>query len=239
MGGAAWARLLVVSGVLIGAGLALISSDGAISRAVVGFQERSLGGDIRRELHALQQYGQGAVTLLVAWAIWLGDPGRRRRLLDWMAAAAVAGGAAFGLKMLIGRPRPKFDDPGHFLGPFGAYPIDERVGVRHAWEVWAGISSDLWSMPSSHTVFAAVMSVVLWTLYPRLKPLGVLMIVVVGTGRVVFGAHYVSDVLVGAGVGLLAATAAVRGCWGERAVDLLWKRFVDREAEGAGVMPGR
>lgn len=201
---------LVWAGVLAGLGLACIPFDGPISHAVTAFRENILGGDIRRELESLQQYGQGAVTLLVAWAIWLLDPPRRRRLLDWLLAVLIAAAVTLPMKMLIGRPRPKFDDPGYFCGPFGAYPLGHETGVRHAWEVWAGISSDLWSMPSSHTVYAVVMSVFLATVYPRLRPLAVLMAILVAVSRVLFGAHYPSDVLVGAAVGLAVAAVVMR-----------------------------
>jgi membrane-associated phospholipid phosphatase len=202
--------------VLAGAGFVLIPFDGALSEAAGAFRQEVLGGDLRRELEALQQYGQGAITLLVAWAIWLLDRARRRRLLDWAAGALLAAAVAYPAKMLVGRPRPKFGDPGVFLGPFGAYPIDAEVGVRHAWEVWAGISSDLWSMPSTHTVFAVVMSVALASLYPALRPLAVVMAALVGVSRVIFGAHYPSDVLIGAAIGLGAAAPAMALRWGSR-----------------------
>lgn len=212
----AWRTPTILIAGMILLGLAVIPFDGALSRAAVEFRQNSLGGDLRRELEAIQQYGQGATTLLVVWAIWLLDRRQRARLLDWGAAALVGMLAANAMKMLIGRPRPKFDDPGVFLGPFGVYPIDETVGVRHAWEVWTGISSDLWSMPSSHTVFAAVMSVALASLYPGLRPLAVVMAVLVGLGRVLFGAHYPSDVLIGGAVGLAIAWPAMHWAWGRR-----------------------
>lgn len=214
----------------------LIPHDGAISRWAVAFREDSLGGDVVRELGALQQYGQGAVTALVAWAVWLLQPALRRRLLDWVLAIVIASVVGYPLKMLIGRPRPKFGDPEHFVGPFGAYPVSGEVGVRHAWEAGSGISSDLWSMPSSHTLFAVVMSAMLWVWYPRLRPIAVVMAVLVGVARVLFGAHYLSDVVFGAGLGLLIAVPVARGHWGVRLVDGLWRRVVDRGAEPA--LPG-
>ena len=211
----------------------LVPLDGAISRWAVDLRENHLGGDVVRELEALQQYGQGAVTLLVAWAIWLLEPGLRRRLLDWVLAIGLASVIGYPAKMLIGRPRPKFDDPEQFLGPFGVYPVSEEVGIRHAWELGSGISSDLWSMPSSHTVFAVVMSSMLWVWYPRLRPIAVVMAVVVGTSRVLFGAHYATDVLVGGVLGVMIAVPVARHHLGVRLVDWIWRRVVDREAEPA------
>ena len=211
----------------------LVPFDGAVSRWAIRFREESLGGDVVRELGALQQYGQGSVTVLVAWAIWLLQPSLRRRLLDWLLAVGVAALVGYPAKMLIGRPRPKFGDPDHFLGPFGAYPVSEEVGVRHAWELGSGISSDLWSMPSSHTLFAVVMSVMLWVWYPRVRPIAALMAVVVGVSRVLFGAHYPTDVLVGGALGVVIALPIARAHAGVRLVDTVWRRLVDREATPA------
>lgn len=222
--------IVVLAIVFLGA---LIPIDGVLSGWAVQFREEHLGGDIVRELGALQQYGQGAVTILVAWAIWLQQPTLRRRLLDWLLAIGIASAVGYPLKMLIGRPRPKFADPEHFLGPFGVYPVSESVGVRHAWEIGSGISSDLWSMPSSHTLFAALMSSMLWVWYPRLRPIAVVMVLLVGSARVLFAAHYPSDVLVGGALGLLIGVPVARRHLGVRWMDWVWCRLIDRKARPA------
>lgn len=211
----------------------LILFDGAISRWAVDFQERYLIGDILHELRMLQQFGQGASVLLLAWAIWLLQPALRRRLLDWILAVVVAAVAGFMMKILIGRPRPKFDDPHRFLGPFGVYPIPGESQDRHAWEIGGGISSDLWSMPSNHTLFAVVMSSMLWVWYPRLRPLAVLMASLVGLARIFFGAHYLSDVVVGAVLGIVIAVPIARGHLGVRLMDRIWVQLINRQAQPA------
>jgi membrane-associated phospholipid phosphatase len=189
-----------------------------------------LGGDARREFEALQQYGQGVSIVVVGLVIWLQDPARRRRLADWGAALAVAFLFVQIGKLLVGRPRPKYGDPFVFLGPLGQYPVlrtvnGEPVGIRHAWELWGGISSDLASMPSSHTVYAVIMAVVLGTLYPRLRAIVWVLAVVVGAGRVMTNAHYATDVLVGAGLGMAVGWTAMRFCWGQRVLERLgWGR---------------
>lgn len=123
------------------------------------------------------------------------------------------------------------------LGPFGQYPIGgthgEAASVHHAWELWAGISSDLWSMPSTHTAFAAVSSAVLAVLYPRVWPLAVGLVVLVGATRVLSGAHYPSDVLVGGGLGWACGTMAASRYWGVRGLDAIWRLVVDRNARPA------
>lgn len=189
-----------------------------------------LGGDFRREAEFIQQYGQFTCTAIAIIVIVLldRDRARLRRLADWLAGAVVALAGVNILKMTVGRPRPKFDDPWGFLGPAGTYPVrpeDPAVGLRHAWEFWGGISSDLWSMPSSHTAYAVVMSVALAAMYPRLRGFAIVMAVLVGVCRVLLNSHYPSDVIAGAMLGYLAASAAFRHGWGQR--------FLESRARGS------
>lgn len=171
-----------------------------------------IGGDIRRELEVLQQFGQGGMTIVVVLAIWLMDPAHRRRLLDWLVALGVAAVLAFGGKMLIGRPRPQLGEPGMILGPFGMYPVPVEDGhvVMHSWAVWQESVSRLWSMPSSHTVFAVVAAGMLARWYPRIRWLAFALAALVAFTRVAFGAHYPSDVAAGVAIGLIAVGLANR-----------------------------
>ena len=192
-----------------------------------------LGGDVRRELEALQQFGQLSFSLLIAWAIFLVDRERCRRLLDWLAAGLLTALVLYPAKMLIGRPRPRFDDPMGFIGAFGKYPLDPERGMRAGWELGVSGISDLWSMPSGHTAFAVVCAVFLWVAYPKLRALAVTLACVTAAGRLLLGAHYVSDVLAGAALGIAAAVPVVRGFGGVRGLDWVWRRVVDRGAEPA------
>lgn len=200
----------------VGLTLLLLPLDGPISRTLGSVR---LGGDIRREVEAWQQFGALGSLLFVGAVIWLLDEKNRRQLLNLVAAVVSVGVAINLLKMLVGRPRPEFDDPGSFLGPFGVYPVSETAGVRHAWEFWGGISSDLWSMPSSHTAYAVVLSVFLFGLYPRLFPLLLFMTAFVGFARVLRVAHYPTDVVVGALVAYPLARKAVISQWGIRVAE--------------------
>jgi membrane-associated phospholipid phosphatase len=228
-----WLPALVVG---FGLAIALWSFDGPISdraRAV------ALAGDLRREMEALAQYGQGAWIALVAVAVWLLDPSRRRRLIDVAAALVLVGVVCVATKILLGRPRPLLVDPGVILGPWGMYPVPSgeagsgTISLAHAWEMNSRVQYLLGSMPSRHTAFAAAMSAWLWTMYPVLRVPAIVLMTLVGTMRVLVGAHYPSDVFVGGTIGLTITTLAMRRFWGTRALDWFWKRFVNKNAEAA------
>lgn len=212
-----WALPLLLG---IAAFIVLLPFDGLIARAAVRI---NIGGDVRRELEALQQFGQGSSIIIVTAIVWLMDPPRRKRLADWFLALILVGIAVKAAKLLIGRPRPKFDDPWVFLGPYGQYPVD-GVGIRHAWEIGSGILSDLWSLPSSHTAYAVVMAAFVAILYPRLRILIFTLAAVVGFSRVLFRAHYPTDVVAGALLGWLIAYPIIARGHGARLLAAIRRR---------------
>jgi membrane-associated phospholipid phosphatase len=212
----------------------LFPLDGVISRSL---QDLKLGPDFRVELQTVQQYGQLSFTVIGMVAIWLLDPQRRQRLLDWLAAVVVTSLSCFILKIFLGRPRPKFDDPTTFVGLWNAYPFPSKTGqfvFRYSWDLTSRHPWDLWSMPSSHVALAAVMSVFLAYLYPRLRPFCVTMVIVVGACRVLFRDHYVTDVCLGAAVGYVIAHYAVSHRWGMRLLEgLRWKMETRKISEAS------
>lgn len=207
--------------------------DGVISSSL---KDLKLGPDFRVELQTVQQYGQLSATLMGLAIIWLIDPQRRRRLLDWLAAVGVATLSCFLLKICLGRPRPKFNDPSTFVGIFEAYPFSTKTGeiaYRYSWDLTTRHPWDLWSMPSSHVALATVMSVFLVYQYPRLRPFGVAMVVLVSCCRVLFRDHYPTDVVVGAAVGYAVAHYAVTFQWGQQALD--WVRLRSEKEKASEV----
>lgn len=230
------------------AAAALMPADGPIAQFMRRFQDGGdlrLGGDVRRTLMFLQQFGDAASSIFALLVIFLAAPTLRRRLPDAIGAWLAAGAAVQAAKMLIGRPRPGiifgtpmegWSSPTKLLFPWTAYPLprpgpDGAVGYqfRHAWEFWGGISSDLWSMPSSHTSAAAALAVILTRLVPPLRPLMLAMVIIVAASRVLFGAHYPSDVVLGGAMGGVFAALAMDGAWGGR----LWSRLRGDAGRGA------
>lgn len=129
---------------------------------------------------------------------WGGEVGRLRRWAEPMRAAAympafifVAVGAsglvADGLKILLGRTRPKL------LFADGTYDF-----------TWFGLRADHWSFPSGHAATAAALMTALWCLWPRPLWLYVAGAALIAASRVITGQHFLSDVVAGAAIGVIA-----------------------------------
>ena len=129
----------------------------------------------------------GSVYGLVGTCVALAATGRREAAIDVAAAGGVAWCAAQAAKPLVGRERP------YQAG--GA----ERLVAEPAGSSW----------PSGHTAVAAAMAD---TLAPRLAP-GPRALVQAAAGavacsRLYVGVHHPTDVVAGAGIGVLSARAA-------------------------------
>jgi lipid A 4'-phosphatase len=118
------------------------------------------------------------------------------------AAIAAAGLVADLLKIVVGRTRPKL------LFASDAYDF-----------TWFGWRADHWSFPSGHAATAAALMLALWWLWPRYWPVYAIVTIGVAAGRVVIGAHYLSDVLMGIAIGA-AATWGVAALFAARGFDL-------------------
>lgn len=205
-----------------------------------GLTER-LGGDVRRELEFAQQFGAFTSIVIVALVVLLQDRPKFPRVLDLVAGVLANALICNLLKMGFGRPRPRivfgeasgrvpmegFDSPQAFAFFWRAFPLPrdaqpDVAGVQltylwaRSWELTKDISSDLWSLPSSHAAAAACTAAALMRLYPRLSPLLIGLMVIVACARVVFGAHYPSDVALGAALGFVIGSVAMDGQWVSR-----------------------
>lgn len=227
-------RAAAVLGASIILTIALLPLDGVVGEFCRRFYpngDLALRGDLKRVVSFLEYFGDAMSSMVFLACVLLQDLGQRRRLLDWLAGVVVSSGSVYVLKIALARPRPRilyglpkegFESPMGFRGPFLSYPIP-KVGLdgsvvyseRYSWQFWHDVSG-LWSSPSGHSAAAMVLAVVMSSLYPRLKPLAFSLASCVAVARVLMGAHFPSDVVLGAGVGYAAATMAMGGCWGQR-----------------------
>ena len=106
------------------------------------------------------------------------------------AAVAASGLIVDLLKVVFGRARPKL----LFLA--GTYDF-----------TWLGFGANYWSFPSGHAATAAALMTALWCLWPRHVLFYVLLAAIVAASRMVIGAHYLSDVVMGAFVAVLTTRA--------------------------------
>ncbi len=158
----------------------------------------------------IQRLGYGAPYLVgfsIAFVVlrWGGAVPRLRRWAAPMRASAVVPAfmlvaiAASGLivdllKVIFGRARPKL------LYAAGTYDFS-----------WLGLGADYWSFPSGHAATAAALMTALWCLWPRHVLFYVALAALVAASRVVTGAHYLSDVVIGAFIAVLVTRAVAVG----------------------------
>lgn len=92
------------------------------------------------------------------------------------------------LKIFIGRARPVFYEA---LGMTGFFPPSMDWAFN--------------SMPSGHTAVSFAGLVMIGMLAPKYKPLTWTMAIIIGVSRIAIGAHWPSDVIFGAFVGMVMA----------------------------------
>jgi len=142
-------------------------------------------------LEVCERFGNGLMVLVIALGFFLLDPARRWALPRLLAGPLLAGLAANLVKMSIMRIRPRhFDLAGDVWASFGS------------WFPLASAGSPGQSFPSGHTATAFGLAAVLGWLYPRGRVYFFCLAVLVAVQRMVAGAHFLSDVLVGAGLGV-------------------------------------
>ncbi len=140
-------------------------------------------------------YLVGFAVLFVFFKFYRRRPIAAKRAFFLFAAVAVSGLTTDLIKPLVGRLRPKLLFEANLYGfdPF-------RIGYEYN------------SFPSGHatTVFALAAALTLFS--PRWRLPLVVFAAVVGLSRIVVGAHYLSDVMAGAYVGVMTVFSLVLLC---------------------------
>ncbi len=156
-------------------------------------------GELRNLFQTCEPFGDGLGVLLVALAIHQLDRNRRWALPRVLACGWGAGLAANAIKMMVVRVRPRdFDFQGDVWTTFGG------------WFPWTEAGYSGQSFPSAHSATAAGLAMALVWLYPSGRLLFPALAVLVAGHRIESAAHFLSDVLCGAALGIVVASACLK-----------------------------
>jgi len=134
--------------------------------------------------------GDGWLWGLIGIAVLLSPDAMRFRAIEAAACAVTCGIVLFHkVKRVFCRTRPRDIEP----------------------HCWAHIvTRDRFSFPSGHSTTAFAVAVSLGSFFPEIMPVLLILAANVAISRVVVGMHFLSDVLVGSGMGALLGYAAFR-----------------------------
>jgi membrane-associated phospholipid phosphatase len=140
-------------------------------------------------------------------SLFLWQEHKRRWILPLWLSLFGSAIISYGLKFLIGRPRP-------FLS-FGDIQV-LAIALKQSYLTWST------SFPSAHAMIVFSALPVLDKEFPKFKYVWLVFAVIVAFSRVYFGVHYASDVLVGAilgyGLGLLFVMLEEKYAYGKKLV---------------------
>jgi len=158
-------------------------------------------GDPREILTVAETFGHGVGVILVLIAVWMLSPISRKFVPRLVAASLGAGLAADVVKLCVARTRPRsfeFATDSTVWDTFGGFfpPFDSTGAMQ--------------SFPSAHSATAVGFAVALAVCFPRGKWLFYILAVLTCFSRMQVGAHYLSDVLVGAAIGIGVARLSLK-----------------------------
>lgn len=219
-----WAALLLLPTAIVA-----FAIDTAAVRCL-GPDSPILRGELRKMIELSESFAHGTGVILICFALFALDPVRRWIFGLPMGIALLSGSLCNVFKgTVIARTRPRaFDLELSIWESFGSpLPILWDSG----YEITA---SDFQSFPSGHAATAAGLCVALTFFYPRARWFFLVMLGLACLQRIVVGAHYPSDVLVGTAVGFSFAGLYVWFAperWAERVsriVPIRIRSWVDR-----------
>jgi membrane-associated phospholipid phosphatase len=112
-----------------------------------------------------------------------------KRIIFILVSLSISGLLNLLIKWLAGRYRPNMLEKGYF-------------GFNYF-----GVGYDLNSFPSGHTVTAFSLAAAVSILFPRAGIAAFIIAISIGITRIILTSHYLSDVIAGAGIGILCTLA--------------------------------
>ena len=151
---------------------------------------------------ALRSVGYWPLWMILSLALWLVD---RKRGQGYRRAAFLAGSITVAgilgelLKLVVRRERPGTHNGVYGFRPFTDHPFSSRN----------------FGMPSSHAVIAFSGAAALSILFPEATIVWYALAIGCGITRVLSGAHFLSDVVAGAAIGIGVSIVMARR-WGSK-----------------------
>src|SRR5262245_8935032 len=164
-----------------------------------------LRGELARLVRISEVFGWGGTVGFIILAAVVLDGRGWRVLLPLSISSLGAGLIADGVKLLIGRWRPSTAATLSSASEtfIGWLPLLKEAGAT-------GSNYAMQSFPSAHAATAVGLAAALSLLYPRGRWLFAMFAVLAMLQRIEGQAHYCSDVLAGAAIGLLTAATVQR-----------------------------
>ncbi len=171
-------------------------------------------GDARRILQLSEFFAHGFGVFVIAWGIWFLAAEKRAFIPRIVACAIWPGMVVQGIKHLVSRTRP-----GKMATELPESELLSDSGPASWNSVWNGFGDKLNSMyetqsfPSGHTATAVGLAIGLSWVFPKGKYFFWALAALSASQRITSDAHWISDVLAGAAVGILCAGAVTQD-WG-------------------------
>jgi membrane-associated phospholipid phosphatase len=194
---------------------------------------REWPGDFRRAIAMAEFFAHGFGVSVIIILVALLAREKLRYVPRLAATAFFAGGVANLIKLMVARHRP--NSAGLSLKNINEtwnYPVQlpENGATEFAGYAWQ-------SFPSAHTATAVGLAIGLSILFPKARWLFWFMAVLGGIQRMVFHAHWPSDVVAGVAVGLFAGMCFhAKGTTGSRVFDWL-ENWIERRAHRLTSVP--
>lgn len=138
---------------------------------------------------AVSHTGDGHLYLMLGLLAWIADDGHGRLfVITGVIAFAIELPVYWAVKNAIQRPRPQ------------DYSPNLKAFI---------IPSDRYSLPSGHTAAAFLMATLIGQFYPSVYLAALIWASLIGCSRILLGVHFLSDVVIGAWLGVLSGLVAI------------------------------
>ncbi len=168
-------------------------------------------GDIKRMFMLSEIFAHGFGVALVLYAVWNLSPQRRRYIPRLISCVVFPPITAHMIKLVVKRLRPTtyISEELNPSWPESADPTWLGYGMEVAWNTQYATQS----FPSAHAAIVCGLAIGLSYVFPHGRNLFFVTALIASVQRIIFFAHWPSDVAVGAALAFLISGGLVQG-WG-------------------------